>query len=64
MTVQHGNQAHRLAYNLWAQMALFTAVVVIHPRCEAGMYGDLLSLLGCHPPTMASPGGGGRHAYA
>ena len=29
MTVQHGNQAHRLAYNLWAQMALFTAVVVI-----------------------------------
>ena len=29
MTVQHGNQAHRLAYNLCAQMALFTAVVVI-----------------------------------
>ena len=29
MTVQHGNQAHRLAYNLWAQMALFTAVAVI-----------------------------------
>jgi hypothetical protein len=29
MTVQHGNQAHRLAYNWWAQMALSTAVVVI-----------------------------------
>ena len=29
MIVQHDNQAHRLAYSLWAQMALFAAVVVI-----------------------------------
>ena len=29
MIMQHDNQAHRLVNNLWAEMALFTAVVVI-----------------------------------
>ena len=29
MIMQYGNHAHRLANNLWAEMALFTVVVVI-----------------------------------
>jgi hypothetical protein len=29
MIMQYGNHAHRLANNLWAEMALFTAVAVI-----------------------------------
>jgi hypothetical protein len=29
MIMQHNNHAHRLVYNLLAEMALFTAVVVI-----------------------------------
>jgi hypothetical protein len=29
MITHHDNQAHRLVNNLWAEMALFTVVVVI-----------------------------------
>jgi hypothetical protein len=29
MIMQHDNHAHRLVNNLWAQMVLFTAVVMI-----------------------------------